>query len=74
MPHSYQHIKIPSFDELKALAEKSPEQFEALRHQLSMEFIDSLPEDRQALVFLLKKKRLPYFLEALWFHIPHVDS
>ena len=47
MPHSYQHVKIPSFDELKALAEKSPEQLEALRHQLSMEFIDSLPEDRQ---------------------------
>ena len=47
MPHSYHHIDIPSFDELKALAEKSPEQLEALRHQLSMEFIESLPEDHQ---------------------------
>ena len=47
MPHSHHHIDIPSFDELKALAEKSPEQLEALRHKLSMEFIDSLPEDHQ---------------------------
>lgn len=47
MPHSHHQIEIPSFDELKALAEKSPEQLEALRHKLSMEFIESLPEDHQ---------------------------
>ncbi|KAB2823214.1 DUF3135 domain-containing protein [Aliivibrio finisterrensis] len=47
MAHTYHHIDIPSFDELKELAEKSPEQLEALRHKLSMEFIESLPEERQ---------------------------
>lgn len=47
MQHSHHQTALPSFDELKALAEKDPEQLEALRHQLSMEFIDSLPEDRQ---------------------------
>ncbi|MGF1903754.1 DUF3135 domain-containing protein [Aliivibrio salmonicida] len=47
MPNSYHQTVLPSFDELKALAEKDPEQLEALRHQLSMEFIESLPEDHQ---------------------------
>ncbi|MEJ6062909.1 DUF3135 domain-containing protein, partial [Aliivibrio salmonicida] len=47
MPNSYHQTALPSFDELKALAEKDPEQLETLRHQLSMEFIESLPEEHQ---------------------------
>ncbi|MUK67992.1 DUF3135 domain-containing protein [Aliivibrio fischeri] len=47
MPQSHRNLSIPSFDELKALAEKDPEQLEVLRHQLSMEFIESVPEEHQ---------------------------
>ena len=47
MQHSHHQTVLPSFDELKTLAEKDPEQLEALRHQLSMEFIESLPKDHQ---------------------------
>lgn len=47
MPQSHTALSIPSFDELKALAEKDPEQLEALRHQLSMELIESVSKKHQ---------------------------
>ncbi len=47
MPNSYRHIDVPSFDELKALAEKSPEDLEALRQKLCKDFIDNAPKERQ---------------------------
>ncbi|WP_375321611.1 DUF3135 domain-containing protein [Aliivibrio logei] len=47
MPHSYHQTVLPSFDELKALAERDPKQLEELRHKLSMEFIESVPKDHQ---------------------------
>lgn len=43
----HSHTTLPSFDELKALAENAPEQLEALRHDLSMAFIKSLPKEHQ---------------------------
>ena len=40
-------MKMPSFEELKALAEKNPEQLEALRQQMIEETISSAPESYQ---------------------------
>lgn len=47
MPCSPNHTSLPSFDELKTLAETDLDQLEQLRHQLSMELIDSLPKNHQ---------------------------